>query len=112
MALRETRIPLYEDAFYSMSMSFEGNSYKLEFLYNEEAELYSFSLYDELGIPLVLGLALVPFYPIAMDYSLTNLSGGFLLVPKERVADTEPYKRYPDKIHKYYDFLYVYDAEE
>jgi len=112
MAIVYVDIPLFDLPYYDMSISLEGNSYSLEFMYNTRMELYTFSLYGVDKSPIILGEALVPNHPLFADYAISDMTGFFLLLPKEEVVDTEPYKRYPDKLFKYYDFVYVYDKEE
>lgn len=110
--LKNVILPLFADAYYSYSISLEGNSYILEFIYNERAELYYLNLKDAASNPIVLGAALVPNYPIMLDYSLPDLTGGFWLEKKSLSSQSEPYKTYPDKLNEYYDFYYTYLSEE
>lgn len=112
MAIRYVDIPLFDSYYYDMSISLEGVSYTIEMMYNSAMELYTISLYDENKNPIVLGEALVPNYPLFLDYHIQGMTGAFIMLPKEVVRDTEPYKKYPDKIHKYYDLVYVYDKKE
>lgn len=108
MTLRYVNLPLFPDADYGYSIALEGNSYNLQFTYNERMELYTISLFDEDSNPIVLGEGLVPYYPIFRDYALLNLSGWIWL---EEIADniSEAYKVYPDKLDEYYQMYYVYD---
>lgn len=100
-------IPLSADPFYELTISLEGNSYILEFVYNERAKLYFLNLYDSDRQPIVLSQAMIPEYPILLDYNLPNLSGSFWLLKKATLI-SEPYKDYPDSINQYYDFVYIY----
>lgn len=111
MAVLYVDIPLQDDPFYDLSISLEGNSYILEFIYNERMQLYTFSLYDAERNPIVQGEALVPEYPMFLDYALENLTGYFFLTRKPTII-SEPYKTYPDKINEYYWFMYVYETED
>jgi hypothetical protein len=110
MAERYVIVPLYEDPFYSYAISLEGESYILEFQYNERAELYFLSIYTADREPVVLGVGVVPYYPITLDYILPGLSGYFWLEEKA-TYNSEPYKEYPDKIHEYYNAYYIYSSE-
>jgi len=111
MAITFVEIPLFPDPAYSMSINLEGNSYKVEIIYNTRMALYTISLYDVDDQPIVMGEALVPEYPIFADYALPNLSGAFALIPKETVQSTEPYKQHPMKLSEYYNLVYLYDKE-
>ena len=100
-------IPLRDDAFYDLSIALEGNSYIIEFTYNERMSLYTLSLYDSERNPIVLGVGLVPEYPILLDYAIPNMTGYFLLTRKP-VNISEPYKLYPDQLSQYYYLVYIY----
>lgn len=104
-------IPLDDSPFYDLSISLQGLSYILEFVYNERAQLYFMSVYDAEKNPIVLGVAVVPAYPILIDYAIPNLTGYFWLL-KKATLESEPYKTYPDKLKQYYDFVYIYDTED
>lgn len=98
--------PLYE-----YTVALEGNSYIIEMQYNERSQLYFMYLYDSDRNPIVLGAAVVPGYPIMLDYALPNLSGFFLLIQNGQL-DSEPYKEFPDKLSQYYTFVYTYQTED
>lgn len=103
-------IPIVDEPYYDLSISLEGNSYILKFTYVERMGLYTLSLYDSDRNPIILGEALVPEYPIMLDYALSNLTGFFFLTRKS-VLIAEPYKTYPDKLSEYYDMVYCYQTE-
>lgn len=102
-------IPLSPDPFYELSISLEGNSYIIEFVYNERSQLYFMNLYNSDREAIVLGQALIPEYPIMLDYNLPNLSGYFWMLKKATLV-SEPYKTYPDSIHQYYDLVYILEG--
>lgn len=102
-------IPLLPDTYYDLSISLEGNSYVIEMVYNERSQLYYMNLYNNNLDPIVLGQALIPEYPIFIDYALPNLSGYFYLINNSSLI-SEPYKTYPENISKYYSFVYVIGA--
>lgn len=99
-------VPLTDSPYYTLSMSIEGNSYILEFIYNERVSLYFINLYDSDKNPIVLGAALVPEYPILLDYKIPNMTGCFALLNKSSVVQ-EAYKTYPDSLSNYYYFVYM-----
>ena len=108
MALKYVNVPLFEDAFYGYSITLEGDSYNLEFLYNERMELYTLSLFDAAGVPIVRGHAVVPSYPMLADYPIENLTGFFWLEELANI-NRESYKEYPQYLSKYYRMFYIYD---
>ncbi len=101
-------IPLLDEPFYDLSISLEGNSYIVEFTYNERMSLHTLSLYDAERNPIVLGVGLVPEYPILLDYAIPNMTGYFLLTRKPSNI-SEPYKVYPDQLSQYYYLVYVFE---
>lgn len=100
-------LPLFEDAFYTYPISLEGNSYILQFTFNERVQMYFFDLFTSDNVPIVLGEALVPNYPMFKDYALNDLSGFFWLEQKSEL-NVEPYKEFPDKLNEFYSFFYIY----
>ena len=107
MATKYVSIPLDESPYYGLSVALEGNSYKVEFTYNERAKLYYLAFFSADNTPLVLGEALIPEYPIFLDYNLPNLTGYFWLARKSAISG-EPYKEFPTKISEYYNLFYIY----
>lgn len=101
-------IPIQDEPFYDLSISLQGNSYILEFTYNERMSLYTMSLYDAERNPIVLGVGLVPEYPILLDYAIPDMTGYFLLTRKPTNI-SEPYKLYPDQLSQYYYLMYVFE---
>lgn len=101
-------LPLYTDYFYSYTVSLENNTYELEFVYNQYGKKWYMSVYTEDRVPVVLGLALLPEYPIAIDYILPNLSGFFWLYPVAELY-TNKYLEEPEAISQYYSLKYAYD---
>lgn len=104
-------LPLYSDPDYNYAVNLQGNSYILDFKYNERAGLYFISLYTAENVPLVLGDALVPTFPIMKDYALNTLTGFFWMEEKASII-SEPYKAYPDKIDQYYNLFYIYSTDD
>lgn len=102
---------LDDSPIYEYSVSLEGNSYIIEMIFNERSQLYFMSLYDADRNPIVLSAALVPGYPIMLDYALPNLTGFFLLIQKGTLQ-SEPYKEFPDKLSQYYSLVYTFQSED
>lgn len=104
-------LPLYNDPDYNYTVNLQGNSYTLDFKYNERVGLYYLSLYTADNIPVAVGVGLVPLYPIMQDLALNRLTGFFWMEEKANII-SEPYKVYPDKINEYYNFYYLYQSED
>ena len=76
-------------------------------VFNERSKLYYLSLYNSDNDPIFLGVAVIPGYPIGLDYALNGLTGFFWLEQKGAVQ-SEPYKLFPDKLSEYYTLSYSY----
>lgn len=111
MADKYVAMPLFPDPFYTYTIAFQGDSYIFEFIYNERAKLYFINLYGADSNPIVMGEALVPNYPIFLDYALFPLTG-FIWMEEKADIISEPYKVYPDSIDQYYDCFYIYNEED
>lgn len=111
MTLRYVDIPLFEDDYYGYSITLEGNSYNLEFVYNNRMELYTLSLFTADGEALVRGQAVVPNFPLLKDYVIDELTGFFWMEPIAEIGD-EFYKTYPKDLAKYYRMFYIYEDGE
>jgi len=104
-------LPLYSDPDYNYAVNLQGQSYILDFKYNERVKLYFLSIYTADNVPVVLGVGLVPTYPITKDYALYPLTGFFWMEEKADII-SEPYKVYPENIDQYYSFYYLYSTED
>lgn len=104
------KLPLYEDSDYNYAVNLQGQSYILDFKYNERSQLYFLSVYTAENVPIILGVALVPTYPITKDNALFPLTGFFWMEEKAAIL-SEPYKVYPDKVNEYYNFFYTWSEE-
>ncbi|MNY40126.1 hypothetical protein D3C86_1748490 [compost metagenome] len=58
---------------------------------------------------MVVGEALVPMYPMLVDYPVSDLSGFFLLEPVGE--SVEKYRTDPENLQKYFRLFYIYDQE-
>lgn len=111
MAEKYVALPLFSDAEYEYTVALQGDSYTLRFTYNERMKLYTISLLSADLVPIVMGEALVPSYPMFFEYALYPLTGYFYMYEKANII-SEPYKVYPENINEYYELVYVYDDGE
>tara|TARA_R110000744_G_C19371770_1_gene563166 strand:+ start:36674 stop:37000 length:327 start_codon:yes stop_codon:yes gene_type:complete len=101
-------LPLYSDYFYSYNVSLEGVSYNIKFKYNTRSQQWSFDLYSRDNTPVILGIVLVPNYPIMFDYEIDNLTGYFWLTEIPSISDNK-IEQYPEALNKYYRLYYTYE---
>lgn len=111
MAEKYVALPLFSDAEYEYTVALQGDSYTLRFTYNERMKLYTISLLSADLVPIVMGEALVPSYPMFFEYALYPLTGYFYMYEKGNII-SEPYKVYPENINEYYELVYVYESED
>lgn len=104
-------MPLFPDPYYTYSIALQGDSYIFEFIYNERSRLYFINLLDADNNPIIMGEALVPNYPIFLDYAIFPLTG-FVLMEEKADIVSEPYKTYPDSIDQYYNLFFIYQSED
>ena len=103
-------LPLFDEPDYNYAVNLQGQSYILDFKYNERSQLYFLSVYTAENVPIILGVSLVPTYPISKDNALFPLTGFFWMEEKAAIL-SEPYKVYPDKVNEYYNFFYTWSEE-
>lgn len=111
MAKKYISLPLFSDAEYEYTVALQGDSYTLRFTYNERMKLYTVSILSADLVPIVMGEALVPSYPMFFEYAIYPLTGYFYMYEKANII-SEPYKVYPENINEYYELVYIYDDGE
>lgn len=102
-------LPLYEDFYYSYSVTLENNVYNLEISYNDYSKKWFMDIYTEDQELVLAGIALLPEYPITIDYVIPNLRGFFWLYPIPSIV-TEKYQTEPESLSQYYTFKYIYNV--
>ena len=108
--IKYVNLPLFDNPSYSYRISLEEISYKFKFYFNTRDNRWMFDLSYADGEPIVLGEALVPNYPILLDYNIENLSGYMYLQPigeNQNETITNPYE-----LNQYYTLRYYYDDGE
>lgn len=110
MALNYVFLPLFQDADYEYVVSLQRVAYKLRFFYIEREERWAIDLRYADNTPIVLGAALVPEYPLFLDYYIEDLTGTFWLEPigknkNETVSN-------PFELNEYYRLFYYFEDEE
>lgn len=111
MAIRQLRLPIFNDTYYSYSVSLEGNKYSLEFLFLERVKGWVVTLKNSNGETLVRNQKLTPETPLFIDYKLPDLSGAFYFKPVSQSV----YKSETNNLIKpkgFYELFYVFDDGE
>ncbi|WYN05065.1 virion structural protein [Pseudomonas phage UNO-G1W1] len=105
-------MPLYADLKYRYSLSLEGQSFQFTFYWNTRCSQWHMDLRQEDQTPILLGYALVPQYPMGIDYNLEDygLNGYFKLLPVNSSISsklTEESSIMPE----FFKLYYVYNTE-
>lgn len=53
-----------------------GVQYQIRFTYNDAKDFWKFSLYNSMNEPIVLGIKIVPRFPLNVFYGVTKLPDG------------------------------------
>lgn len=105
-------MPLYSDLSYRYSMPLEGKTWQFTFNWNSRCSQWHMDIRRDDQTPILLGYALVPQYPMTVDYTFEDygLSGYFILLP---VNSTISYKlnESSDTMPEFFKLYYSYDAE-
>ena len=102
-------IPLYDDRKYMYGVSLEGVSYILSFHWNQKAKQWSMDIRLEDRTEIAMGVALVPQYPMLIDYPLEEIgmSGYFLLMPVNSSISSQITEE-KDMMPTFFKLFYVY----
>lgn len=102
-------LPLYNQRNYTYGVSLEGRSYVLSFYWSVKSRQWHMDLRLEDRTPILLGQALVPQYPMFVDYNLEELgmTGYFELMPVN-VALSTKVSEAGDIVPEFFKLYYVY----
>ena len=57
-----------------------GTQYLIRFTYNDTADYWTFGLYTPLNVPVVIGIKIIPNFPLNLFYGVTSLPFGVFVV--------------------------------
>lgn len=103
-------LPLFSDPSYQYNISLENRSRQLIFNWNDRTESWYMDVLNDDGTVVMLGVKLVPQYPIAVDYKLDayGMTGYFILMQKNVNQLGVKYNLITD-IPERYSFYYVFE---
>lgn len=112
MAQVYIEMPLYSDLKYRYGLALEGQSFQFTFYWNTRCSQWHMDLKAEDQSPILLGYAIVPQYPMALDYNLEDygLTGFFLLLPVNATISNKITEE-PSNMPEFFTLFYVYDQE-
>jgi hypothetical protein len=97
--------PLYGDAYYSYDINLDEEAFTLTFRWNSRLDYYVMDIQDAEEEYILQGVAVVPSYPLIEQYSLSELSGDFFLVPVDSNSLFEPIPD-PRNMHETHFLIY------
>lgn len=106
--LMYVKLPLYSDNDYQYTIALERVSYRVRLYFNERMQNWIMDLRYSNGVPLVLGAAIKPGYPMFKDYVI-GLSGFFWLKPIGLERENTISNKF--EIFKYYELRYYYEVD-
>ena len=112
MAIRQIRLPLFNDPHYSYSVNLEGNTYILEFLFLERLQDWVLTLKDSEQNVLVRNQRLTQDTLLFRDYRLPNLSGGFYFTQTSKQITADQAYENIENPKGFFNLYYIYDDGE
>lgn len=111
MVLNFIQLPLFNDVYYSYTMNIEQENLTFVFRYNERSKSYYVDIYNQDGVPQILGVRIVPEYPLANNHKIGNLTGYFSVEAKHPSL-IEKTRTEPENIAEHFVMFYQYETEE
>lgn len=113
MATVITELPLFPELRYRYAIALEGISWQFYFYWNERVKQWHMDIRREDQTALVLGIALVPQYPMLVDYNLeeSGLTGYFTLMPVN-VSIAEQLGNESSVMPEFFKLYYTYLTED
>lgn len=113
MAQQFTELPLYSEPYYEYRIALEDEARVVTFRWQDRTSSWYLDVKQDDLTPVVLGIKLVPYYPILADYQLQELgvNGYFVLVDSGDFI-TDKLSASPEALAQYYRLFYVYEEED
>ncbi len=106
-------LPLYSDPSYQYSASVENKSRLFRFKWNDRTTSWHMDVLNDDGTEILLGIKLVPQYPIVVDYQFDSygITGYFILMQKNAKQLGRDNSLITD-IPERYTLFYVFEEAE
>lgn len=111
MAIKQSKLPIFNGTYYSYSVSLEGNRYVLEFLFLDRLSQWMLTLKTSDGTTLVRNQRLTPETPLFIDYRLPDLTGFFYFKPVSKPVYQDELNNLPQP-KGFYELYYIYNDGE
>lgn len=106
------QLPLHADYYFEYSIPLEDDNFILTFLWQERSSAWYLDIRKDDLTPVVLGIKLVPYYPILADYQLKDfgLNGYFALEDSGQYI-SDSLNTTAEALYKNYNLFYIYPEE-
>lgn len=108
-----TELPLYSDPFYEYRIALEDEARAITLRWQDRTSSWYLDVKQDDLTPIVLGIKIVPYYPILADYQLQGfgINGYFVLVDSGDFV-TDKLDTSPEALAQYYRLFYIYEEED
>jgi hypothetical protein len=108
-----TEMPLYPEPYYEYRVALEDQARVVTFRWQDRTSSWHMDIKQDDLTPIVLGIKLVPYFPILADYQLQDkgLSGYFVLVDSGDFLSNQ-LNSSPKALQQFYRLFYVYEDED
>ena len=112
MATIVLEIPTYVDPYFQYTTVIEDSTKLITLRWMDRTSSWYLDIKQEDLTPVVEGVKLVPYYPVLIDYALSDsgISGYFLLVDSGSYISNKLGDN-PEALNQYYKLYYVYEEE-
>lgn len=113
MAQVITELPLYDDPYYEYRIALEDEARVMTFRWQDRTSSWYIDLKQDDLTPIVLGIKLVPYYPILADYQLQEKGiNGYLVLTDSGDFLSNKLDSSPESLAQFYRLFYIYEDED
>lgn len=103
-------LPLFDSDYYEYTINFEGESRIITFMWNYRSSCWHFDIRQDDLTPIVLGVKLVPYYPMLSDYQLQDHGlNGYLYLTDSGSYVSNKLNESIENLAKHYRLFYIYE---
>jgi hypothetical protein len=108
-----TELPLYSEPYHEYRIALEDQARVVTFRWQDRTSSWYIDLKQDDLTPIVLGVRIVPYYPILADYQLQEkgINGYFVLVDKGDFI-SDKLNTSPQSLSQFYRLFYIYEDED
>lgn len=101
-------IPFRDPSYWRQQITLDGIIYVLTFKWNALNEFWTMNIYDRNEVPIIIGIKIVPNYPLLMGYSVEGMPKGEIIC-QNIVGSTDSISRF-DMSQKF-ELVYYSEGE-